>query len=198
MFQAQGAESNQRPPPLPPAQKAICYNSDGLTKPEMDAASQNLYHPKGKCLLNHREPEESGGRGAGTQRRSKGEDCGGGCSRPRASSHHGSSHHPNSRGVSDGGKETGTLLHSDICRVCIHTHICVSGAQDYTQMRMRIHHTDTHTHKCYPPPHSHVLNPLPQFIPRQKQDISVFKLGHTQALARPGDIPEDDHQGSSV
>lgn len=28
----------------------------------MDAASQNLYHPKGKCLLNHRESGESGGR----------------------------------------------------------------------------------------------------------------------------------------
>lgn len=72
MFQAQGAESNQRPPPLPPAQKAICYNSDGLTKPEMDAASQNLYHPKGKCLLNHREPEESGGRGQGHRDAPKG------------------------------------------------------------------------------------------------------------------------------
>lgn len=73
MFQAQGAESNQRPPPLLspplPAQKAICYNSGRLAKLEMDAETQNLYHPKGKCLLNHREPGESGGQGAGTQRR---------------------------------------------------------------------------------------------------------------------------------
>lgn len=48
--------------PFPPAQKAICYNSGGLAKLEMDATTQNLYHPKGKCLLNHREPGESGGR----------------------------------------------------------------------------------------------------------------------------------------
>lgn len=29
----------------------------------MDAAFGNLYHPKGKCLLNHREPAEDRGSG---------------------------------------------------------------------------------------------------------------------------------------
>lgn len=65
MFQAQGAErASGYPPPPSRMQKAICYNSDRLASPawEMDVAFWNLYHPKGKCLLNHREPGESRGR----------------------------------------------------------------------------------------------------------------------------------------
>lgn len=65
MFQAQGAErASGCPPPPSRMQKAICYNSDRLASPawEMDVAFWNLYHPKGKCLLNHGEPGESRGR----------------------------------------------------------------------------------------------------------------------------------------
>lgn len=123
MFQAQGAKSKQWPPPLPPTQKAICYNSGGLTKPEMDAAPQNLYHPKGNCLLNHREPGESGGRVQGHRDTPEEKTVEEG-----VSSCHSYRHHPNPREVSDRWEEMQNALAlagcAHACLTCVGVHTC--------------------------------------------------------------------------
>lgn len=52
-----------RPPSPGRKQSAITQAGRLHQAQEMDAAFWNLYHPKGKCLLNHRSQERLGGRG---------------------------------------------------------------------------------------------------------------------------------------
>lgn len=139
-----------------PAQKAICHNSGGLTKLGMDAAPQNLYHPKGKCLLNHREPGEIGGgvqghRDAPKERTVEEGVAPGPGSLPVTAT----TTTPTLGKSRIEGEKPGTPPHPDIRRM----HMCVLHARE---------HTRTHAREQMLHTRSHVLDSPPQPLPRQQ------------------------------
>lgn len=115
------------PPSACKKQSAITQTGWLHRAKEMDVAFWNLYHPKGKCLLNHRKPGESrGGRCRDLMTLQRQGHKGGTATRHWTSSCHHCQGHPSSGKVPGGGREAWRCLpdldtHQRCMHMCAHT-----------------------------------------------------------------------------